>query len=125
MHNVPSDLDREAKRIKQWVEFLVVLFGTSTVLALLYADIVVMAAIATIFAWGMWTLHKDATALDQDRMGERRYRAWQDLQRQERERQQAEAEAVARLQRQRTGADAARERDCKSAERKCRASHPN
>jgi hypothetical protein len=26
-----SDLDHEAKRIKQWAEFLVVLFGTSTI----------------------------------------------------------------------------------------------
>lgn len=118
-----SELDCEAKRIKQWAEFLVVLFGTGTILSLLYGQVTVLMAIATIFAWGMWTLHKDAIALDQARTGERRYRAWQDLQRQERERQQAEAEALARRQRQRTGA--ARERDGKTPERRCPASHSN
>jgi hypothetical protein len=125
MRNDPSELDHEAKRIKQWVEFLVVLFGTGTILALLYWDIVVLTAIATIFAWGMWTLHKDATVLDQARMAERRYRAWQDLQRQERERQRVEAEAVARRQSQRTGGNTARERDGQGPERRCPASHPN
>ena len=125
MRNDLSELDREAKRIKQWAEFLVVLFGTGTILALLYEHVAVLTAIATIFAWGMWTLHKDATVLDQARMAERRYRAWQDLQRQERERQQAEAEAVARRQRQRAGGGVARERDGRGPERRCPASHPN
>ncbi len=80
-----SDLDREAKRIKQWAEFLVVLFGTTTVLALLYSDVLVLAAISMIFVWGMWTLHKDATVLDQAREAERRYRTWREVQRRERE----------------------------------------
>lgn len=88
-----SDLDREAKRIKQWAEFLVVLFCSTTALALLYWNLPVLAAIATIFVWGMWTLHKDATVLDQAREAERRYRAWQELQRQERERCRADGGA--------------------------------
>jgi hypothetical protein len=88
-----SDFDHEAARIKQWAEFLVVLFCTSTVLALLYWNLVVLAAIATIFGWGMWTLHKDATVLDQAREAERRYRAWQEFQRQERERHRTEGGA--------------------------------
>jgi hypothetical protein len=93
-----SDLEHEAKRIKQWAEFLVVLFSTSTVLALLYWNIVVLAAIATIFVWGMWTLHKDAIVLDQAREAERRYRAWQEVQRRERERHRAEINAPHRAQ---------------------------
>jgi hypothetical protein len=88
-----SDLDHEAARIKQWAEFLVVLFCTSTVLALLYWNLVVLAAIATIFAWGMWTLHKDAAVLDQARETERRYSAWREFQRQERERHRTDNEA--------------------------------
>ena len=123
MRNDLSELDREAKRIKQWAEFLAVLFATGTVLALLYWDLVILSAVATIFAWGMWTLHKDATTLDQARMAERRYRAWKDLQRRERERQRAEAEAVARRQGQRGGPDPGRERDGQTPERRCPASH--
>jgi len=88
-----SEFDHEAARIKQWAEFLVVLFCTSTVLALLYWNLVLLAAIATIFGWGMWTLHKDATALDDARDAERRYSAWREFQRQERERHRTDNEA--------------------------------
>lgn len=88
-----SDLDHEAKRIKQWAEFLVVLFCTSTVFALLYWNLPVLVAIATIFGWGMWTLHKDAMILDKAREAERRYQAWRDLQQQERERYRTDNEA--------------------------------
>jgi len=88
-----SDLDHEAKRIKQWAEFLVVLFCTSTVFALLYWNLPVLAAIATIFVWGMWTLHKDAIVLDRAREAERRHQAWRDLQQQERERYRTDNEA--------------------------------
>jgi hypothetical protein len=88
-----SDLDHEAKRIKQWAEFLVVLFCTSTVFALLYWNLPVLVAIATIFGWGMWTLHKDAMLLDKAREAERRYQAWRDLQQQERQRYRTDREA--------------------------------
>ncbi len=81
-----SDLDREAKRIRQWAEFLVVLFGTSTIVTLLYWDVWSLVPTVTVFVWGMWTLQKDAAALDQAREAKRRYRAWQEIQRQERER---------------------------------------
>jgi hypothetical protein len=92
-----SDLDHEAKRIKQWAEFLVVLFCTTTVFALLYWNLVVLAAIATIFVWGMWTLHQDAVLLDKARESERRYRAWREFLQQERERQRAEANTAHRI----------------------------
>lgn len=69
-----SDLDLEAKRIKQWAEFLAVLFCVSTVLTLLFWDVWSLAPTVTVVAWGMWTLHKDATALDRARAAERRYR---------------------------------------------------
>ena len=69
-----SDLDREAKRIKQWAEFLAVLFGVSTILTLLFFGMWSLAPTVTVFAWGMWTLHKDAIVLDQARAVERRYR---------------------------------------------------
>jgi hypothetical protein len=117
-----SELDREAKRIRQWAEFLVVLFGTSAILALLYDNVPVLTASATIFAWGMWTLNKDAVALDQARVAERRYRDWREHQRRERERLQAEAEAVARRQR---GTGAAGKRDGQGPERRCPAGHSN
>ena len=96
-----SDLDREAKRIKQWAEFLAVLFGLSTILTLLFFDVWSLAPTVTVFAWGMWTLHKDAMALDRDRAAERRYRTWQNLQTQERGRHRTEAEAIAQRLRDR------------------------
>jgi hypothetical protein len=74
MPNDLSDLDLEAKRIKQWAEFLAVLFGVSTVLTLIFWDAWSLAPTVTVFSWGMWTLHKDATVLDQARAIERRYR---------------------------------------------------
>ena len=57
--------DQEAKRIKQWVEFLIVIFGLATILALVYSDGWVLVPLAAIFAWELWNLHKDAMALDE------------------------------------------------------------
>ena len=47
-----STHDREAKRIKQWVEFLIVIFGLATILALVYSDGWVLVPLAAIFVVG-------------------------------------------------------------------------
>jgi hypothetical protein len=76
-----STHDREAKRIKQWVEFLIVIFGLAAILALVYSDGWVLVPLAAIFAWELWNVHKDAMALDESRQAEQRYQAWRETQR--------------------------------------------